>query len=135
MLAAFFVERLSDRRSIFDPDSYHEMALFRDWLRAGVFPLGDVFAFTPTVFPAVHHEWGSGALMYFYAMVLGAAGVMAVRWILSAAIFARRREARAPPGLAGRGGVLAPRWPSRSATSDSPRFARASTRCSCWRSS
>jgi hypothetical protein len=88
MLGAFFVERLSDRGGVFDPDSYHEMALFRQWLRAGVFPRGDVFAFTPTVFPVVHHEWGSGALMYFYAMGLGATGVMAVRWILSAAIFA-----------------------------------------------
>ena len=100
MLAAFFVERLSDRGGVFDPDSYHEMATFRQWLRAGVFPLGDVFAFTPTVFPAMHHEWGSGALMYFCVTYLGATGVMVVRWILSAAIFvlaARLALRRASP--------------------------------------
>jgi hypothetical protein len=87
MLAAFFIERLSDPQ-IFDPDGYHEMALFRHWLRTGVFPLGDVFAFTPTLFPAVHHEWGSGALLYFWVTWFGAAGVMVFRWILSLTIFA-----------------------------------------------
>jgi hypothetical protein len=100
MLGAFFVESLSARGATFDPDSYHEMALFRHWLRTGLFPLGDVFAFTPTVFPVVHHEWGSGALMYLYVTWLGAGGVMAIRWILSAAIFvvaARLALRRASP--------------------------------------
>jgi hypothetical protein len=72
---------------IFDPDGYHEMALFRHWLWTGVFPLGDVFAFTPTVFPAVHHEWGSGAILYLCVTAFGAPGVMVFRWILSLAIF------------------------------------------------
>ena len=100
MLAAFFVELVSARGGTFDPDSYHEMALFRHWLRTGVFPLGDVFAFTPTVFPVVHHEWGSGALMYLYVTWWGAGGVMAIRWILAAAIFvvaARLALRRASP--------------------------------------
>jgi hypothetical protein len=100
MLGAFFVELLSARGSTFDPDSYHEMALFRQWLRTGLFPLGDVFAFTPTIFPAVHHEWGSGALMYLYVTWLGAGGVMAIRWILAAATFvlaARLALRRAAP--------------------------------------
>jgi hypothetical protein len=100
MLGAFFVELVSARGATFDPDGYHGMALFRYWLRTGVFPLGDVFAFTPTVFPVVHHEWGAGALMYVYVTWLGAGGVMAIRWALAAAIFvvaARLALRRASP--------------------------------------
>jgi hypothetical protein len=45
-------------------DVFHEMALAREWLACGAFPREDCFAYTPTVSPAVHHEWGTGLLLY-----------------------------------------------------------------------
>jgi hypothetical protein len=44
-----------------DPDVWHLMALFRETLAAGWVPLEDRFAYTPTVYPVVQHEWGTGA--------------------------------------------------------------------------
>ena len=98
-LGALFVERLSQQTS-FDPDGFHQMALFREWLRTGTLPLHDTFAFTPTIVPAMHHEWGAGALLYGIATALGAPGIMLWRWLVSAAVafvatMAARR--RAPP--------------------------------------
>jgi hypothetical protein len=84
-LAALFFERLSQQTS-FDPDGYHQMALFREWLRIGALPLHDSFAFTHTIFPAVQHEWGAGALLYGISTTLGAPGIMLVRWSVSAAV-------------------------------------------------
>jgi hypothetical protein len=85
MLGALFVERLS-QQTFFDPDGFHQMALFRAWLRTGSLQLHDSFAFTPTIYPAVHHEWGAGAILYAIATRLGAPGVMAWRWLVSAAV-------------------------------------------------
>ncbi|HXJ20237.1 MAG TPA: hypothetical protein VMT03_08390 [Polyangia bacterium] len=86
-LGAFLFERISDQ-SFFDPDGYHQMALFREWLRTGALPHVDTFAFTHTVVPAVQHEWGAGAVLYFLATRLGAGGVMVVKWLISTAIAA-----------------------------------------------
>jgi len=83
-LGAFFFERLSE--NFFDPDGYHQMALFREWLRTGVLPIRDSFAFTHTVVPAVQHEWGAGAVLYLLATTFGAPGIMFARWLLSAAV-------------------------------------------------
>jgi hypothetical protein len=83
-LGAFFFERLS--QNFFDPDGYHQMALFREWLRTGALPLRDSFAFTHTVVPAVQHEWGAGAVLYLLATTFGAPGIMCARWLLSAAV-------------------------------------------------
>jgi hypothetical protein len=84
-LGALLFERISDQ-SFFDPDGFHQMALFREWLRTGALPHADTFAFTHTIVPAVQHEWGAGAVLYFLATRLGAGGVMAARWLLSTAI-------------------------------------------------
>jgi hypothetical protein len=84
-LGAFLFERISNQ-SFFDPDGYHQMALFREWLRTGALPHVDTFAFTHTVIPAVQHEWGAGAVLYFVATKLGAGGVMAVKWLVSTAV-------------------------------------------------
>jgi hypothetical protein len=84
-LGAFFFERLSGQ-NFFDPDGYHQMSLYREWLRSGSLPLRDPFAFTHTVVPAVQHEWGAGAVLYGLATTFGAPGVMLVRWLISAAI-------------------------------------------------
>jgi len=64
-LVAFYayVARLSDVTH----DAFHEMALIREYFTSGVCPTGDVFAFTPTVYPVVHHEWGTGLVLYFVA--------------------------------------------------------------------
>jgi hypothetical protein len=69
-----------------DPDAFHEMALFREALRTGRVPTEDVFAYTPTVSPCVHHEWATGLVLYATAMTAGAAGIMALKYLLVAAI-------------------------------------------------
>ncbi len=97
---ALFFERLSGQ-TFFDPDGFHEMALFREWLRTGSLPLRDPFAFTSTIVPAVHHEWGAGAILYVLAMGPGAPGVVAARWLLSLAValVAVRTAARRAPAV------------------------------------
>src|SRR5262249_37862685 len=50
-----------------DIDVWHEMSLFREALRAGWIPYIDRFAYTPTISPAVQHEWGAGAIAYLAA--------------------------------------------------------------------
>jgi hypothetical protein len=70
-----------------DLDMYHEMALFRAALELGALPRDDIFAYTPTVSPSVHHEWGTGAILYLVAIATGwgGAGVLALRALLVAA--------------------------------------------------
>jgi hypothetical protein len=65
VVMAFFayIARLSD----ITHDAFHEMALVREFLQTGHFPIGDVFAFTPTLHPVVHHEWGTGVILYWAA--------------------------------------------------------------------
>lgn len=62
-----------------DLDVWHSMALAREALRLGHLPLEDRFAYTPTVYPVVHHEWGSGFLFYFLAMHGGTAALQVAR--------------------------------------------------------
>lgn len=70
-------------------DAFHEMALFREALVLGSFPIDDVFAYTPTVNPTVHHEWATGALLYFTTVGsgLGLLGLTVTRLLLIAAIW------------------------------------------------
>ncbi len=65
-------------------DVFHEMALFREALATGGVPTQDVFAFTPTVNPSVHHEWGTGAILYLVSVEsgLGLAGIAILRLLL-----------------------------------------------------
>ncbi len=67
LVLAFFayIARLSDVTH----DAFHEMALIKVLFESGQFPLGDVFAFTPTIYPAVHHEWGTGLVLYWCAAI------------------------------------------------------------------
>jgi hypothetical protein len=97
--AALLFERISPQ-GFFDPDGFHQMALFREWLRTGALPHVDTFAFTHTVVPAVQHEWGAGAVLYFLGTKLGAGGVMVARWLVSTAVVlvaARAARRRAAP--------------------------------------
>ncbi|HVT09503.1 MAG TPA: hypothetical protein VHO67_18710 [Polyangia bacterium] len=98
---ALLFERIAPQ-GFFDPDGFHEMALFREWLRTGAMPHVDPFAFTPTVAPAAHHEWGAGAVLYLLSTALGAGGVMAARWLVSTAVVlvtVRAAARRAPAAV------------------------------------
>jgi hypothetical protein len=89
-----------------DPDVFHGLALFREATRLGHVPFEDRFAYTPTVYPSVHHEWGHGAVLYAAAMWGGAAGLLVLKYLLAAALAfvclrcARRRGATLPLLLA-----------------------------------
>jgi hypothetical protein len=65
-----------------DPDAFHLMALFREALHLGWIPLRDRFAYTPTVFPCVQHEWGTGAVLYLLSTAFGAGGLLACKYAL-----------------------------------------------------
>jgi len=70
-------------------DVFHEMALFRETLVRGSFPTHDLFAFTPTVNPSVHHEWGTGAILYLVSVEsgVGMAGIAILRLQLICALW------------------------------------------------
>ena len=86
-LAAAFLASISPLRTA-DLDIWHQMALFRQALAQGWLPRDDTFAYTPTVSPVIHHEWGHGAVLYLLTVAAGtgAAGLMALKYLLSAAI-------------------------------------------------
>jgi hypothetical protein len=66
-------------------DLYHAMALARHTFDSGVFPQNDVFAFTPTMQPTVHHEWGFGLITYLTtANPWGAVLLMSLKFLLIA---------------------------------------------------
>ena len=81
-----YIARVSDVTH----DAFHEMALVRVLAEGGTFPRGDVFAFTPTVYPAVHHEWGTGLVLYWCAGIgpLGLDGMAILRILLVLAVAA-----------------------------------------------
>ena len=91
---------LSYFRSV-DLDLFHEMAWFREALTLRAIPTEDVFAYTPTVSPVVHHEWGTGAITYLLTVTLGTGswGLALLRILLLAGVaflcmaIARRRGA------------------------------------------
>lgn len=69
-----------------DGDLLHELSLFREMLEIGGVPRTDSFAFTPTVEPVVHHEWGFGALAHGAIAVFGASGILLIKFLLIAAL-------------------------------------------------
>lgn len=101
-LAGQLVAYLADARTV-DLDVFHQMSLIREALASGAIPRTDVFAYTRTLDPVVHHEWGTGALLYAAWHVAGAgpSALAIVRYALVAAITglayacARRRRATA----------------------------------------
>ena len=86
-----------------DMDVWHQMSLFREALRQGWIPYIDRFAYTPTISPTVHHEWGAGAIAYLVATCWGETGLQLLRLSLVLAIavvavrVARERGARVVP--------------------------------------
>lgn len=81
-----YVVRLSDVTH----DAFHEMVLARAWVSTGQFPKDDIFAFTQTVSPVVHHEWGTGFVLYWVAerSALGLDGMAWLRLALIGALLA-----------------------------------------------
>lgn len=82
-----------------DLDMWHEMALAREAWALGQLPVEDAYAYTPTVSPVVHHEWGTGVILYGLARLGGAGGVLTLRMLLAVVlaavcvVCARRRGA------------------------------------------
>ena len=74
----------------------------RKALAEGRVPTADHFAFTPTVDPSVHHEWGTGLVLYGLFTRLGPGGIMTLKYALAlsvmgiALVTALRRGASLP---------------------------------------
>jgi hypothetical protein len=83
--ASFFLAAIS-RYTFLDMDLWHEMATFREALALGRLPMSDSFAYTPTVQPVVHHEWGTGAVLYAVHELGGPAALLALKYVLCAAV-------------------------------------------------
>ena len=52
-------------------DLFHELALARSFWTTSLFPIDDIFAYSSTVSPSVHHEWGTGMVMYLATVESG----------------------------------------------------------------
>lgn len=63
-----------------DIDLWHQMALIRASLQAGHLLTQDPFAYTPTVYPMMDHEWGAGVLAFFFTKWLGGAGILLLKF-------------------------------------------------------
>ncbi|MFO1063857.1 MAG: hypothetical protein U0892_08350 [Pirellulales bacterium] len=83
MLGSCFLA-LEARLGLVTHDAFHEMALYREYVRTGEFPQNDVFAYTDTVSPSVHHEWATGAVLYWASVSsgLGLAGFSILKLFL-----------------------------------------------------
>jgi hypothetical protein len=73
---------------VLDLDLFHELSLARFLFTQHHFPLADPFAYTPTVFPVIHHEWGTGVLLYPLFTTFGPTSLVLLKFVLVAAILA-----------------------------------------------
>jgi hypothetical protein len=87
-LAAGFLAYVARMHEI-THDAFHEMCLFREALVEGQLPQQDRFAFTATVNPSVHHEWGTGAILYLASVGsgLGLVGLSLLKLLLMALLW------------------------------------------------
>ena len=69
--------------NVVDPDLWHEMALAREIIGLGHVPMLDRFAYTPTVSPSVHHEWGAGLIAFAIAQTIGAGGILFAKFAIA----------------------------------------------------
>lgn len=76
--------------TLLNNDIFHALSYCREALERGSFPLVDVYAFTPTIAPVVHHEWGTGAIVYLVTVTigLGAPGLILLKYLLTTGILA-----------------------------------------------
>ncbi len=72
------------RSTVVDPDLFHELSLAREIVTTGSIPRRDAFAYTPTVDPVVHHEWGTGLVLYGTAVSSGwgGSGLLALKYLV-----------------------------------------------------
>jgi len=86
-LAAIVMGVLSTHTTV-DLDMFHQMALFRETLNLGRIPTEDAFSYVPTVNPMIHHELGTGALLYLATVSsgLGTTGLMVLKYLLSGGV-------------------------------------------------
>src|SRR5579871_4329032 len=63
-----------------DGDVYHQMSLAREIVQERAVPWQDHFAFTPTVYPVVHHEWGAGLIVLGLTQLLGPAALLLLKF-------------------------------------------------------
>jgi len=75
---------LISKFSFVDLDLFHEMALFREAINLGKLPRYDLFSYIPTITPVIHHEWGTGALVYMLVVKLGLGsfGLLFLKYLL-----------------------------------------------------
>jgi hypothetical protein len=83
-LAAFLLSRTAS--CVVDLDLWHELALAREIVQTGAVPWEDHFAFTPNVYPVVHHEWGAGMIAYGAMLLAGSAGILVLKFALIAGV-------------------------------------------------
>lgn len=81
-LACMFLAHLA-MLTFVDPDLWHETALAREMLAQGTMPLVDQYAYTPTVTPVVHHEWGTGLVLHLTLLAGGAPALLILKYALS----------------------------------------------------
>ena len=72
--------------TIADVDIWHEMALARKAIEIGYVPYHDLFSYTKTIYPSVHHEFGAGVIAYIVTSILGGDGIVILRYTLVASI-------------------------------------------------
>jgi hypothetical protein len=79
---------VSSSYMVIDIDLYHEMALYRQYLQEGAMPLQDDFAYTPTIERVVHHEWATGAVLYWVTVASGwgTTGLILLKYALAFSI-------------------------------------------------
>lgn len=65
-----------------DPDLWHEMATARWMVAHRAVATADPFAFTPTITPVVHHEWGLGLIAWGIGLVGGEPALMLTKALL-----------------------------------------------------
>jgi hypothetical protein len=86
-LISAFIGAIS-KLTFVDIDLFHEMALYREVLNRGSILRNDVFSYIPTLNPVVHHEWGTGAILYWVTVETGfaATGLMILKYLLSLSV-------------------------------------------------
>ncbi len=79
---------VASKNMIVDLDLFHEMALYRQMESEGSMPTTDAFAYTPTNETVVHHEWGTGAVIYLATVSTGwgASALVALKYFLTFAV-------------------------------------------------
>jgi hypothetical protein len=99
-LSAIFLGFISEFNRI-DLDVFHQIALIREIMKTGSFFQKDIFSYTSTISPVIHHEWGAGAILYFLIVKqgLGENGLLILKYLLTIIvcmgtyIFAKRKGA------------------------------------------